>query len=122
MRRLPILTCIVAILSSACCEETTVHSARSVDGTSAKVVSRGCGATVGFVTRVMLGSNEVLRMNADARTISVAWGDDGKTLFVSIPEDVATRDIFVKESKAAGRNILYRRRALPRDEEQSTTR
>ena len=98
--------------SFGCCEENTVESARSVDGVLARVVSRECGGTVGYVTKVMLGSREILRMNANARTVSLQWEADGKTLLVSIPDDVASRDIFVKENTAGGRAIKYRRRSL----------
>jgi len=98
-----------AAISFACCEDTTVHSAKSVDGAVARVVNRGCGATVGFVTRVMLGRREILLMNADARTVSVRWESDGKTLLISIPDDVASRDIFAQKSSADGRAIKYRR-------------
>ena len=48
-------------------------------------------------------------MNADARTVSVRWEGDGKTLFISIPDYIASRDIFVKESSADGRVIKLRR-------------
>jgi len=98
-----------AAISFACCEDSTVQSATSADGAVVRVVSRECGATVEFVTRVMLGSREILRMNADARTVSVRWEGDGKTLFISIPDDIASRDIFVKGSSADGRVIKLRR-------------
>jgi hypothetical protein len=98
-----------AAISFACCEDSTVQSATSADGAVVRVVSRECGATVEFVTRVMLGYREILRMNADARTVSVRWEGDGKTLFISIPDDIASRDIFVKESSADGRVIKLRR-------------
>jgi hypothetical protein len=98
-----------AAICLACCEESTVQSAKSVDGAVAHVVSRGCGATVGFVTRVMLGRREILLMNADARTVSVRWESDGKTLLISIPDDVTSRDIFAQKSSADGRAINYRR-------------
>jgi len=108
-----------AIFSAACCEENALQTARSVDGAIARVVSRECGATVGYVTKVMLGPREILRMNADARTVSLEWASDGKSLFVSIPEDVARRDIFVKENTADGRSIVYRRQ--PSDHEGAST-
>jgi len=97
-----------AAISFGCCEDRILQSAKSVDGGVARVVSRECGATVGFVTRVMLGSREILRMNADARTVSVQWESNGKTLLVSIPDDIAGRDILVRESSADGRMIKYR--------------
>ena len=85
-----------AAISFACCEDSTVQSATSADGAVVRVVSRECGA-------------EILRMNAGARTVSVRWEGDGKTLFISIPDDIASRDIFVKESSADGRVIKLRR-------------
>ena len=96
-----------AAISFGCCEDYVVQSARSVDGAVARVVSRECGATVGFVTKVMLSSHEVLQMHADARTVSVQWESDGKTLLVTIPDEIARRDIFVKKSSADGRTIRY---------------
>jgi len=60
---------------------------------------------VGYVTKVMLGSREILRMNANARTVSLQWEADGKALLVLIPVDVASRDIFVEENAAGGRAI-----------------
>src|SRR5215470_8108216 len=115
MRLLPCMVLRVASVGlactslAACCDEYTLRSIKSDDGATARVVSRECGATVGYITKVMIDSHEVLRMNADARTVSVRWEGGGRTLFVSIPDEVSSRDIFLKENTVDRRTIKYER-------------
>ena len=109
------LICGACASLGACCDEYTVQTASSFDGATARVISRECGATAGYVTKVVVDSREVLRMSADPRTVSLKWAIDGRTLFVSIPEEVSRRDIFVKEDAAGRRAIKYQRRPTGED-------
>jgi hypothetical protein len=100
----------ICLSLSACCDERARAEVRSSDGAAASIVERGCGATTRFVTKVFVDGREVFRANADPREVSVKWQGDGRMLFVSLPEGLSSRDIFVKRDAAGARTIKYVRR------------
>lgn len=85
-----LITALVPGSMAACCGGVVFKSDPANDGATVLVVSRECGGTTAPITSIFVDSEEILRMNADATTVSLRWENDGSMLIVSTPDDVST--------------------------------
>jgi hypothetical protein len=80
---------------------------------TAQVVVRDCGATTGFATVVRLRKRfrdvDVAVFRGKV-SVSVEWTSDNE-LRVSLPDSLATKNVFREEAASSGIQIRYVRRA-----------